>query len=340
MPFLGGWGIPLLFGIGGALLGSSAGKKKEPKIVTEPALHPEQEKMIPGLEEYISDNLGKPLEQYGGSYVAPTTQQQKNAMSNLENLAWNFVPQTGDLENLTWNFAPQITQNSQAASDALIRALNTDAGMKEAEDYYQQSIHNPALQSFQKEVLPGIQKAYAGPGTYWGSERAGAVRDASTDLAGQLAGIRAQTMFDARNTLENRALQAAGQIHQNEQFMQSLGLSAEQARTGFGLDKSRSLFDMGLSAEQARTGFGLDKSSRLFDMGEAIRQADQLGLDRQYSEWLRTRPENSPYLQAALNFMGLPTTATHVIPGQRGIGSDLISITPEILAVLLQAGVL
>ncbi len=304
MPFLGGFGIPLLLGLGGVLVGSSAGKKKEPKIVTEPALHPEQEKMISGLGGHITDNLGKPLRQYSGSYVAPTTQQQKNAMS--------------DLGNLTWNFTPQTTQNSQYASSALIRALNTDAGMKEAEDYYQQSIHNPALQSFQNEVLPGIQKAYAGPGTYWGSERSGAVKDASTNLSGQLAGVRAQTMFDARNTLENRALQAAEQIHQNEQFMQGLGLSTEQARTGFGLNKSGSLFDM----------------------GETTRQADQLKLDRQYSEWLRTRPENSPYLQAALNFMGLPTTATHVIPGQRGIGSDLMSIAPEILAVLLQAGVL
>ena len=303
MPFLGGWGIPLVAAIGGTIFGSSVGKKKEPKIVTEPALHPEQEKMIPGLGSYISDNLGKPLEQYGGKYIAPITQQQLDAMS--------------DLGNLTWNFSPQITQNSQAASNALIRALNTDAGMKEAEDYYQQSIHNPALQSFQKEILPAIQTAYAGPGTYWGSERAGAIRDASTDLAGQLAGIRAQTMFDARNTLENRALQAAGQIHQNEQFMQNLGLAAEQARTGFGLNRSGSLFDM----------------------GETARQAEQLGLDRQYSEWLRTRPENSPYLQAALNFMGLPTTASYVIPGQQGFGSDLISLAPQILAMLLQAGV-
>jgi len=303
MPFLGGWGIPLIAAIGGAIFGSSAGKKKEPKIVTEPALHPEQEKMIPGLGSYISDNLGKPLEQYGGKYITPITQQQLDAMS--------------DLGNLTWNFSPQITQNSQAASNALIRALNTDAGMKEAEDYYQQSIHNPALQSFQKEILPAIQTAYAGPGTYWGSERAGAIRDASTDLAGQLAGVRAQTMFDARNILENRALQAAGQIHQNEQFMQNLGLAAEQARTGFGLNRSGSLFDM----------------------GETARQAEQLGLDRQYSEWLRTRPENSPYLQAALNFMGLPTTASYVIPGQQGIGSDLISLAPQILAMLLQAGV-
>jgi hypothetical protein len=296
--------VPLLAGLAGLIAGSSIGKKKkeEPQVVTQPALHPEQEKMISDLGKYISDNLGKPLEQYSGSYVAPITQQQKNAMSNLE--------------NLTWNFTPQVTQNAKYASDALIRALNTDAGMKEAEDYYQQAIHNQALKSFQEEILPTIQKAYAGPGTYWGSDRAGAVKDASTDLAGQLAGIRAQIMFDTRNALENRALQAAAQIHQYEQFMQNLGLAAEQARTGF----------------------GLNKSSSLFDMGEIIRQAEQLELDRQYSEWLRTRPENSPYLQAALNFMGLPTTVSYGVPKTPGLLQQLLQLAPELLATYLVYG--
>lgn len=297
--------VPLLAGLAGLIAGSAMSsnrRREEPQVVTEPALHPEQEKMISDLGKYISDNLGKPLEQYSGSYVAPITQQQKNAMSNLE--------------NLTWNFTPQVTQNAKYASDALIRALNTDAGMKEAEDYYQQAIHNQALKSFQEEILPTIQKAYAGPGTYWGSDRAGAVKDASTDLAGQLAGIRAQIMFDTRNALENRALQAAAQIHQYEQFMQNLGLAAEQARTGF----------------------GLNKSSSLFDMGEIIRQAEQLELDRQYSEWLRTRPENSPYLQAALNFMGLPTTVSYGVPKTPGLLQQLLQLAPELLATYLVYG--
>ena len=86
---------------------------------------------------------------------------------------------------------------------------------RDAQQYYQQAVHAPAMESFQKEVLPQIQQAHTGPGTYWGSERARGMERAGTDMARGLAGQRAETMFGARQ---------ADRQHQMDQMSQILAM--------------------------------------------------------------------------------------------------------------------
>ena len=41
--------VPLLAGLAGLFAGSAKGKKKEPEVVTQPALHPGQEEVMKEL---------------------------------------------------------------------------------------------------------------------------------------------------------------------------------------------------------------------------------------------------------------------------------------------------
>lgn len=45
------------------------------------------------------------------------------------------------------------------------------------------------------------------------------------------------------------------------------------------------------------------------------RSVAQLGLDKEYAEWIRTRPENKDYVDAALNFLNLSSVTNTYTPG-------------------------
>lgn len=80
-----------------------------------------------------------------------------------------------------------------------------------AEEFYQKSVHDPAMRSWEREIAPQIEQQYVGPGTYWGSERAKGMERAANDLAHNLASVRAQTMFNARDADRTHDLNRIGQ---------------------------------------------------------------------------------------------------------------------------------
>lgn len=55
----------------------------------------------------------------------------------------------------------------------------------------------------------------------------------------------------------------------------------------------------------------------------------QYGLDKKYTEWVRTRPESLPYIQYALNFLGL-STGTYIPAEKATLGADLAKIAAAV----------
>ncbi len=159
MPFLGGFGIPLLAGLGGLLIGKSTSKKKEPQVVTQPALHPEQEEVMreltPAMKQIIAD--------YG---------------------------------------------SGNAIADAISRAGKT----------FTESIETPMWNQYHNQMLPQIQKSFAGPGTFWGSDRARAETGSMEEIARQLAANRSQYIAQAEEAAK------AHQINQMNQVLSYMGL--------------------------------------------------------------------------------------------------------------------
>jgi hypothetical protein len=134
-----------------------------------------------------------------------------------------------------------------------------------------------------------IGEQFAGsPGGYWGRERA-------------LSQERAVRDFE-----EGQRAQEAALLYSDEQarrnLLESAASRALQAGTGI----------RGLTQE----AFGRQAA---IQQAEALpRMLDQAQLDWNYKEFLRTRPETAPYMQLALQFLGIPMLTQMGVQGQQG----------------------
>jgi len=151
--------VPLLAGLAGLFAGSAMSKKKEPQVVTQPALHPGQEEVMkeltPAMKQIIADYM-----------------------------------------------------SGNAIADALARADTT----------FRETVELPIWEQYEKEILPQIQKSFAGPGTFWGSDRARAETGAADDIAKYLAANRSQYIAQAEEAARAR------QINQMNQVLSYMGL--------------------------------------------------------------------------------------------------------------------
>ena len=86
---------------------------------------------------------------------------------------------------------------SEALQASLLAALQG----KFPEEYFSSAIAGPMRRTFAQETLPGIKEAFVGPGTYWGTARAGAEvkgkERVEEDIAGKRAGLAYQTQLQA-----------------------------------------------------------------------------------------------------------------------------------------------
>lgn len=192
MPFLGGFGIPLLAGLGGLLIGKSTSKKKEPQVVTEPALHPGQEEVMreltPAMKQIVSD--------YG---------------------------------------------SGNAIAEAISRAGTT----------FTESVETPMWEQYQNQMLPQIQKSFAGPGTFWGSDRAQAETGAMDEVARYLAANRSQYISQAED---------AARAHQTNQMNQVLSYMGLPTTVSYGVPQTpgigQQLLQLAPNALAAYLAFG------------------------------------------------------------------------------------
>jgi len=151
--------VPLLAGLAGLFAGSALSKKKEPQVVTQPALHPGQEEVMkeltPAMKQIIADYM-----------------------------------------------------SGNAIADALARA----------DTVFRETVELPIWQQYEEEILPQIKQSFAGPGTFWGSDRARAETGAADDIAKYLAANRSQYIAQAEEAARAR------QINQMNQVLSYMGL--------------------------------------------------------------------------------------------------------------------
>lgn len=57
---------------------------------------------------------------------------------------------------------------------------------------------------------------------------------------------------------------------------------------------------------------------------EIPRMIEQMGLDKQYNEWVRTRPESLPYLQLALDFLNIGSGTARYQPFQQNAWGSVL----------------
>lgn len=70
--------------------------------------------------------------------------------------------------------------SGNAMADALARA----------DTVFRETVELPIWEQYETQMLPQVQQSFAGPGTFWGSDRANAETNLARDIASQLASSR------------------------------------------------------------------------------------------------------------------------------------------------------
>ena len=86
-------------------------------------------------------------------------------------------------------------------STALVNALQGQF----PEEYFSTAIAGPLRRAFEQETLPGIKEAFVGPGTYWGTARAGEEVKGRTRVEEDITARRAELAYQT----QLQSLQAA-----------------------------------------------------------------------------------------------------------------------------------
>lgn len=92
-----------------------------------------------------------------------------------------------------------------AVSGDLSTALTSALQGQFPEEYFKTAIAGPLRRAFEQETLPGIGEAFVGPGTYWGTARAGAEVRGRERMEEDVTARRAELAYQT----QLQALQAA-----------------------------------------------------------------------------------------------------------------------------------
>ncbi len=173
--------------------------------------------------------------------------------------------------------------------------------------YYEEAIAKPAIREYKERILPLIEEGYIGGPGYWSSPRALARERALEDLSESLLAKRAELVYSDELS-RRKALESA----------------AERALTA-----GRGLREL--------TGEEFTRAKQTLQAEALPRILEQAQLDWNYREFLRTRPESAPYLQYALQFLGIPMMGYVGFQGREGILPELIKGAATVAAAAINA---
>ena len=111
--------------------------------------------------------------------------------------AWSPAPGISAFESMI----PGQAAVSEELHNALLNALQGQF----PEEYFSTAVAGPLRRRFEQERAPAIREEFAGPGTYWGTARAGAVERGRGRMEEDITGARATLAYQT----QLQALQAA-----------------------------------------------------------------------------------------------------------------------------------
>lgn len=358
--------LPSIFGLFGG-----GGGQQEPDVKTISSLTPEQQQVASQLAQLLLGGIGRPLPTYQGELVAPLHPLQQQALDQMGQLMSGptlaplpaggptpvFAPGLGEMPTLGTSQLRQPLESSLAR--LLSGAPSTNINERATEEFYKTRVEAPALKTFTEEVLPRIRDEHIATGNFYSRARAQAEARAASDLAAALASERAKLAYadeQARRqlaeTAAQRALGAAGTaasyaLESQWQPFQA-GLAArELAGSEFQQAWTRGMGERQQKVAETESDWrrALDEfSSRM----SALQQALQFGgvgqqhaqdvLTAAYQQWEASQPWNSPYLQMALQFLGVPMLAAYQPPQRVSPLAQFLSAVSPIVSGLAQGG--
>lgn len=101
-----------------------------------------------------------------------------------------------------------ISSGLGGAQEGLTSAIG--GGATDFNDFFNKSVQAPAVRAFQRDVLPEIGRNFSG--SFFGSERRRADRNATDDLLRSLNENRSKLAFETSESDKNRQLEALGLV--------------------------------------------------------------------------------------------------------------------------------
>lgn len=236
---------------------------------------------------YLARNAFSPLQMYQGPMVAELIPEMRGAREILGRY------QPGQFDDLS----------QKALEDALSGEPSFDVSPEATAKYFGKGVAQPMMRSFDQNIKPRINEAFAAQGAMFNTRRSEsqvkALQNAQQDLSAELA--RAQ--------MNSMALEA--------QLAESAAMRQQQA--------------MGLA--EAFEDKPLRQSKNAQGAAAGFQTQEQAKTEADYKEWLRTRPEHSPWPQLALGYLSNPEIALQQESGG-GMGGSIGSLAGAGLGAL------
>jgi hypothetical protein len=153
----------------------------------------------------------------------------------------------------------------------------------------------PTMNTWRQTVMPLVREQYNSvPGGLYSRDRASGIVNTANEYYGRYVQPK---MYDAYQSDINRAFQST---------------EAAAARRA--------------PAAQLLSQLPFQQFGGYASAADIMRQYRQAPLTAQYQEFLRTSPEQSPWLQYAINYLGVPMTNTVALQGQQGLLSQILGM--------------
>jgi hypothetical protein len=174
------------------------GSKPSVETQTLSTLSPQQQNSLEALLNQLTTGSGAGEERRfsGDVNVAPSDLSQLS-LAGLEEraLALSDPNRESDIFN--------------ASTDTLLKLLDFEGQQAGVDEFFNTTVRDPALKSFEETVLPAIGRDFGGS-NFFGSERQQADAEAREDLLTGLTRSRADISFRADQANRDRALSALG----------------------------------------------------------------------------------------------------------------------------------
>jgi len=232
-------------------------------------LTPEQQTGLSSVLNLLFSS-GNP-EGFGGELTAGLSNLQQTSLEGLEQNALAL--------------ASGSTPTQQLAIQALEGLLNPNP--TDFQDFFQSSVVDPALATFNEQILPSIGAKNAK--NFFSSGRLTQEELATEDLLDSLTAQASEFAFATQESAQNRTLQALGLV-------------------------------------DTVTGAPIDQAIKLLEAGQIPQQIEQAGLTAEYTEFLRVQQEKALRIEqilGALNVQGVENIGIG-LGGQEGLLGGLI----------------
>lgn len=326
---------------------------KSPSVSTKSTLTPEQQQIMSlflgalapqiGKESPVASTLvnGRWVNTATGKYTPdnkPATEWTPG-LNSIEAYSGDITPGMQDINQMLKTVLSGKLSGAGPESDMIKGLISKFSGSSipefsfnaetfnpdEVADLFNATVKNPAMESWDEDILPSIAEKFAGRNAFDSGatvhEMVKAGRGLESDLFGQL-----QTMLStAREGTKARNLQGK---------LSTDSTNAGLRSTGYGTNASAitNLVNqlVGEGSNQFNTALGGMLSLGSTEQGIATSKGQE-----EYQKWATEQPYNNPYLQMIMGALGLQTQQSVVNPGSAGLLPTIISGGSKVLSNIL-----